>query len=119
DVRSGAVETVLIGPEGGRAVVHIRALGADDWGLRFRPRLLVIVRQGPARPSPEVLRFAFGLTLAEAEVALALASGQPRELIAAHRDVALGTLRQQVKAIFAKVGVSREAELIVAVHGLG
>jgi DNA-binding CsgD family transcriptional regulator len=112
------VETLLIGPEGGRAVVHIRALAQDDWGLPFRVRLMVIVRQGPRKPSVEVLRLAFGLTTAEAEIALALAAGQPRDLIAAHRGVTVGTLRQQVKAVFAKAGVSREAELIVAVHGL-
>lgn len=116
---SPGVETVLIGPKGGRALVHMRALAQeDDWGLPFRARLMVIVRQGPRRPSADVLRLAFGLTQAEAEIALALAAGQPRELIAAHRGAALGTLRQQVKAIFAKVGVSREAELVVAVHGL-
>ena len=114
-----AVETVLIGPEGGRALVHLRALAEPDWGLPFRVRLMVIVRQGPRKPSAEVLRLAFGLTQAEAEIALALAAGQPRDLIAAHRTVAIGTLRQQVKTIFAKVGVTREAELIVAVHGLG
>lgn len=116
---SAGVETVLIGPEGRRAVVHVRALAEDDWGLSFRPRLMVIVRQGPSKPSVEVLRLAFGLTQAEAEIALSLAAGQPRELIAAHRGVTLGTLRQQVKTILAKVGASREAELIVAVHGLG
>lgn len=116
---SAGAETVLIGPEGGRALVHIRALAPDDWGLPFRPRLMVIVRQGPHKPSTEVLRLAFGLTQAEAEITLALAAGQPRDLTAAHRGVALGTLRQQVKTIFAKVGVTREAELIVAVHGLG
>lgn len=113
------VETVVIGPEGRRAVVHIRALAEADWGLPFRARLMVIVRQGPRKPSAEALRLAFGLTPAEAQIALALAAGQPREAVAVLRGVSLGTLRQQVKAIFAKVGVSREAELIVAVHGLG
>lgn len=113
------VETALIGPEGGRAVVHVRALAEADWGLPFRARLMVIVRQGPRKPSADVLRLAFGLTPAEAEIALALAEGRPREAVAARRGVSLGTLRQQVKAIFAKVGVSREAELILAIHGLG
>jgi DNA-binding CsgD family transcriptional regulator len=113
------VQNVLIGPDGGRAVVHVRALAEADWGLPFRARMMVIVRQGPRKPSAEVLRLAFGLTQAEAEIALALAAGQPREAIAAHRGVTLGTLRQQVKTIFAKVGISREAELVVAVHGLG
>jgi hypothetical protein len=44
---------------------------------------------------------------------------RPRELLAAQRGVTMGALRQQVKPIFAKAGVSREAELNLAVQGPG
>lgn len=112
-------EGVVLGPPGERWVAHVRVLPATHWDMPFRPRLLVIIRDGPRAPSAQILRIAFGLTLTEAEIALALALGQPREAIAIRRGVALGTLRQQIKSILAKVGVGREAELVVAVQALG
>lgn len=116
----GVADRVVMGPEGRRAAVHIRALGrGDDWGFLFQPRFLVIVKEGPGRPSAELLRLAFGFTAAEAEIALALAAGKPRQRVALQRGVSLGTLRQQVKSIFAKAGVSREADLILAIQALG
>lgn len=117
--KGGATHLVL-GPPGGRVAVHLRALpGRDDWGLPVAPRLLVIVSQRAQPPSAEVLRAAFDLTAAEADIALALARGLPREAIALQRGATLGTVRQQVKTIFAKAGVGREAELIAAVGRLG
>lgn len=115
----GATEALVIGNDGRRAAVHIRALPATSWDLVFQPRFLVIVREGPRTPSAQLLRIAFGLTTAEAEIALALASGHPREAIAVRRGVTINTLRQQIKTILAKVGVNREAELVLAVQGLG
>lgn len=115
----GATEALVIGHNAHRAAVHVRALPATSWDLVFQPRFLVIVREGPRVPSEQILRIAFGLTIAEAEIALALASGHPREAIAIRRGVTIGTLRQQIKTVLAKVGVNREAELVLAVHGLG
>ena len=115
----GATEDLVVGRDDRRAVVHIRALPATNWGLVFQPRFLVIVREGPRPPSADILRLAFGLTPAEAGIALGLAAGHPRAAIAVRRAVTLGTLRQQIKTILGKAGVNREAELILAVHGLG
>ncbi|WP_310538544.1 helix-turn-helix transcriptional regulator [Phenylobacterium sp.] len=115
----GAAEALVIGLDGRRAAVHVRALQATNWDLVFQPRFLVIVREGPRTPSAQLLRIAFGLTTAEGEIALALASGRPREAIAIQRGVTINTLRQQIKTILAKVGVNREAELVLAVQRLG
>jgi DNA-binding CsgD family transcriptional regulator len=60
----------------------------------------------------EFLRRAFGLTPAEADIALALFSGETRLSIAQRRSVARDTLRGQIKAIYAKTGVSSEAALM-------
>jgi DNA-binding CsgD family transcriptional regulator len=112
-------EVLAMGPPGRQCAVHVRALPVVPWDLTFLPRVLVIVREGPRTPSAQLLRIAFGLTTAEAEIALALASGQSRELIAFERRVTINTLRQQIKTILAKVDVSRETELVLAVQGLG
>lgn len=71
-------------------------------------------------PRPPMLARALarqlGLTEAEAEVARALAQGEERLSIARRRGVSLGTIRAQLKGIFVKLGVSREAELIAKIY---
>ncbi len=54
-----------------------------------------------------------GLTSAEIEIAFALGQGLPRSVIAEQRGARIGTVRQQIKSIFAKLGINREAELIM------
>ena len=63
-------------------------------------------------PQAPVLRQVFGLTGAEATVATALASGREAKEIAHMRGVSLGTLRNQLKTIYAKTGARRQAELV-------
>lgn len=58
------------------------------------------------------LRRSYDLSAAEADVALRLAGAENREEIAAARHVSLETVRAQIKALFAKMGVNREAELV-------
>ena len=67
--------------------------------------------QHPA-PQKSTLRQAFGLTDAEVEVALALSCGRDIEEIAQMRGVLPGTIRNQVKSIFAKTNTRRQAELV-------
>jgi DNA-binding CsgD family transcriptional regulator len=113
-------ETMVLGSRGRRLVLQINALPTLDWNFAFTPRVLVVARSASVRrPDAAVLRAAFGLTPSEAAIALALAAGGTREAIAEARGASVGTVRQQVKTIFAKVGVSREPELILAVQGLG
>lgn len=54
----------------------------------------------------------FGLTPAEARLAVALADGLSVEEAAAQLTVAVHTARSQLKAIFAKTGVHRQSELV-------
>ena len=63
-------------------------------------------------PQALVLRRLFGLTGAEATVATAVASGRKAEKIAQMRGVSLGTLRNQLKTIYAKTGTRHQAELV-------
>lgn len=83
-------------------------------GHRFRPYAVVLLRgrvADGAQRAP-ILKQLYGLTAAEASIALAVTEGAPLGAIAARRGVAASTVRAQVKTIFAKVGVGRQVELV-------
>jgi DNA-binding CsgD family transcriptional regulator/PAS domain-containing protein len=58
------------------------------------------------------VRKLFGLTDAEARLAVSLSGGMTLDDIANERPVSLNTLKTQLKSIFAKTGTRRQAELI-------
>jgi len=59
-----------------------------------------------------LLRDAFGLTAAEAEVGLAIMKGHSPTDIAAQRGVTVLTVRDQLKRVFLKAGVRSQAALV-------
>ena len=67
---------------------------------------------GGPRLSPERIAALHGLTRAEARLAALLAKGSSLEEAAATLSVSIGTVRSHLKAIFAKTGTSRQAELV-------
>jgi DNA-binding CsgD family transcriptional regulator len=67
----------------------------------------------PPVPSKEVLCSSFGLTAAEADLALAIARGEDLASIAATRGITIGTARTHLKAVFSKLGAHRQAHLVV------
>lgn len=110
-------QQVMLRGAGAPMVLLVDRLRNQETGFIFSPRVLVTLGAGPPRPPrTEALRAAYGLTESEALIALSLARGVSRAQVAAERGVSLGTVRQQVKSIFQKVGVHREAELVLAVH---
>jgi DNA-binding CsgD family transcriptional regulator len=66
----------------------------------------------PHRPSADVLQEFYGLTPAEADVAVRLAIGRRTEDVAAERGSAIETVRRQSKQILAKTGTRNRAELV-------
>jgi DNA-binding CsgD family transcriptional regulator len=64
------------------------------------------------RPPEASLRVSFGLTAAEARLAARIASGDSLENIAEELGVTKETSRNQLKSIFQKIGVHRQAELV-------
>jgi len=81
---------------------------------RPRPAAVVIVRD-PSRTRPPMaatLRDAFGLSAAEARLAVALCEGLSPAEVAAARGVALATIRSQLAELFRKTGARRQAELV-------
>ncbi|PZQ51894.1 MAG: helix-turn-helix transcriptional regulator [Novosphingobium pentaromativorans] len=95
-------------------LIDARTLPRQDWTFGFAPRAIVTLRaplaldQLPARRLAEAL----GLTLAEAEVVTLLAQGHSRQATAQLRGVSVQTVVAQLRTIFQKCGVNREAELV-------
>ena len=75
--------------------------------------LLVLDAPERQRAVPaKVLRNLYGLTTAEARVALLLAEGYAVEDIAVRLHVKLGTVRNQLKQVFSKTATHRQAQLV-------
>jgi DNA-binding CsgD family transcriptional regulator/PAS domain-containing protein len=79
---------------------------------RICAALFVQLRNAQPALSMEVLRDLFGLTPAEARVAVALVHGRKPEEIAAASDTSRFTVRAQLSSIYEKLGVHRQAEVV-------
>lgn len=114
----GEAVVALRGAGGGEPLIlDVLPLPREPWTFGFEPRVLVVARK-PARDRKHVadlLTATFGLTTAEADIAEQLSRGVSREDIAHGRGVSLSTVRIQIKAIFRKMEVSREGELVARV----
>lgn len=60
----------------------------------------------------ELVQRLFGLSEAEAQLAVAICSGLTPEAASVERGTSLNTVRSQLKSIFAKTGTSRQADLV-------
>jgi DNA-binding CsgD family transcriptional regulator/PAS domain-containing protein len=112
--RGGAI--ALPRPSGARALGVLVAPIGEEPGLRpDAPRFALVSVVDPQiapRTSAEHLRALFGLTAAEARVAIELAAGDDLATIASNLGLALATVRLQVARIRAKTDTSRQAELV-------
>lgn len=82
--------------------------------------LLLVDKQRPRHvPTEQALRSAFGLTPAQARLAVAIAKGQTIRSAADELRISNGTARSHLKSIFAKMDVHRQAELVAKVHDVG
>lgn len=99
-------------------VLDVQMLPRDRVYFGGAPLAIVVVRTAKLRERGGALRSAFGLTRAEADVALALSEGEALEQIAARRGSSIATVRTQVQAIYGKMDVHRQAELAAAVRRL-
>jgi DNA-binding CsgD family transcriptional regulator/PAS domain-containing protein len=85
------------------------------------PSLALVLITEPAdshRLAVPALQQLFGLTAAEAGVALALAAGHSAEEIAAERRVSVPTVRTQIRQILAKTGALHLRDLVRLLAGL-
>ncbi len=92
-------------------LVPVRRAARDIFTAAASIVIVTPVSRGEA-PSATVIQGLFDLTPAEARVARLLAGGDSVNEIAAASSTSAGTVRNQLKAVFAKTGVSRQGELI-------
>jgi DNA-binding CsgD family transcriptional regulator len=74
--------------------------------------LILVDLDGSPLPSPAALQTMFGLTAAEAQLALAIARGETPAGVARTRGVALATVRSQLASVLGKTQTRRQAELV-------
>lgn len=101
-------------------VIDLFRLPRREWAMHYAPRAMMVLRDRRIGRNGhgELVAAAFGLTPAEAQVALALADGQSREVIAMARKVSHETVRAQMKSLYQKTGCRRETELALLVKAL-
>lgn len=91
-------------------VTPLRGGGLEVFsGASFLLYITCVAQQTP--PAGELLQALFDLSPAEARVASLIAEGQAVDAIANGLSVTPNTIRTQLKAIFHKTGVGRQAEL--------
>jgi DNA-binding CsgD family transcriptional regulator len=110
-----------------RALRVPRSAGRSDLGLVIRPVPASQWSEGQSSPSAavfisdpdlqestsrQILGELFKLTPAEANLATLLARGLSLAQVSSAQNISQHTARAQLKSIFAKTGVSRQAELV-------
>lgn len=80
-------------------------------------RTAFMVTAAALGPSLQNLITLYGLTRAEAEVALLLTEGLRAPQIGAHRETSTATVNTQLKQIYAKTGVDGQVALILKLRG--
>jgi DNA-binding CsgD family transcriptional regulator len=118
---AAAVRTFPSRPRGQEpAVVHVvpAARLARDLGDGGLAMVVIAPVMPPEAPDAVLIRSLFGLSPGEARVARAIAQGQTIDRIAAESGVSRETVRTQVKAILAKTGTNRQAEMALLLAGL-
>ncbi|MEE4451504.1 helix-turn-helix transcriptional regulator [Novosphingobium resinovorum] len=98
----------------GPLLVEICALPRQDWNFGFAPSVIVTLKApaGLAGDQGARLSAALELTRAEGEIVALLAQGHSRQDIARMRGVSAQTVSSQLRTIFQKAAVNREAELV-------
>jgi len=83
----------------------------------FRPAALITLTDldAPFRARRKDLMALFGLTEREADVAALIGEGRTIERVAQELTISLYTVKQHLKAVFGKMGIERQAELVAMV----
>ena len=112
----------LSSPSAPRGVVlrAVRIAPTNDVFDIFKPAALLTVTDldQPRRVRRQDLVAMFGLTEREAEIASLISEGNSTEASAQLLEISDATVRQHLKSIFAKLDVSRQAELVCLVSRL-
>ena len=102
--------------------LQVNPVGRPETDLGVWPVAALVLVADPARRTridPAVAAEALGLTGMESRVAVLLAEGMTVRDVAAAMGRAESTIRSHVKHMFAKHGLSRQADLVRLVLALG
>jgi DNA-binding CsgD family transcriptional regulator len=105
---------------GGAWLVQVLAVNAATTGLfaGFTGALVMVTEPRLSSPSPAAVQAALNLTPAEAQLAVALASGITLADHAKTRGVSVETVRSHLASIRRKTGSRRQSELVALVASL-
>ncbi|MCP1535491.1 helix-turn-helix transcriptional regulator [Methylorubrum extorquens] len=120
DIIPGASIPIPAALERGPAILHLVPVNGAARDIFARTACLVVVTTAEpgCLPSSELVQGLFDLTPAEARVARDIARGLGVPEAAVQAGVTQGTIRSQLKAVFAKTGTSRQAELAALLNGI-
>lgn len=101
--------------------LHVAPISLQARDLFGDHAALIFIADGNNRavPNADLIRTLFDLTVAEARVARRLAGGDSPADIARAHNVSLGTVRSQLKSVFAKTNVERQSDLVMLLSGYG
>jgi DNA-binding CsgD family transcriptional regulator len=110
-------EAMSVTRRSGRASlgVLVRPIPPGEWSEdTHRPSAVAFIRDPESKShlSQELIRDLFGLTAAEATLALLLAKGLTLDEAAAELGIRKNTSRAHLRSIFAKTGVRRQTTLV-------
>ncbi|MFC0206390.1 helix-turn-helix transcriptional regulator [Novosphingobium soli] len=117
--RAMPTELWLQSPQG-PLLLEICALPRHEWNFGFAPSAIVTLKAplGTAGDQGPRISAALELTRAEGEIVALLAQGHSRQEIARMRGVSAQTVASQLRTVFQKAGVNREAELVSIARGV-
>lgn len=108
--------------DGSGLAIFLTAIRPDEVMRSFgHASLALLVLHEPSNErafDPFIVAEIFGLTPAEAKVAVRIAQGHSIEQITQDFGIAVTTIRSQLKAVFAKTWTSRQSELAVLLSNL-
>lgn len=102
-------------------VVHLHPVRRQARDIFSRASALMLLTPVTTAvvPTASVIQGLFDLTPAEARVARGLASGLSVAAIAASHGTTVTTVRNQIRSVFSKTGIRRQAELVGLLTGSG
>lgn len=107
-------------PRRGDLVVTARPLDVNAIHAGAGALALFVARPGPEKSTdPQALRDLLGLTVAEARLTAVLAQGHSLVEAARRLGIAHNTAKVQLRAVFTKTGVNRQAQLVALLASLG
>jgi DNA-binding CsgD family transcriptional regulator len=116
-----AGETIVVStPDGSPISLMVCPLPYDTAPVGpLEPLAVVFIADPDANLEPhhEMVKATYGLTSAETRVLIAVVNGRRPADFAAEAGLSLNTVKTQIKAVFAKTGCHREADLVRKIAG--